>query len=264
MKRVGDDGEKRCGEAEARKTSKRQSVARALRKAASADMQALPSAGHQDRVPGVPADRHVLVALEFGRLLAQLLDDEDIARRRGPDTGCASPAHIRCRACLRARCRRLPGLSTKRMNSGRMTRWPEVKPCGMFGGRAKVWPKASAVSLPRHSVVTGNDIHVADEFGDELVARRGVDLVRRADLDQLARAHDADAVGHHHRLLETVGDVDEGLAGLAVDVLQLLLERLAQLVVDGRQRLVEEQDFGIEGERAGERDALALAARALR
>ena len=59
-----------------------------------------------------------------------------------------------------------------------------------------------------------------------------VDFLRRADLHQLAGAHHADAVAHHHRLFEGVGDVDEGLAGLAVDVLQLLLERLAQLVVD--------------------------------
>ena len=92
------------------------------------------------------------------------------------------------------------------------------------------------------------------------VARRGVDLLRRADLHQLARAHDADAVAHHHRLFQAVGDVDEGLAGFPVDVLQLLLERLAQLVVDGRERLVEEQDVGFVGERPGERDALPLAA----
>ena len=93
--------------------------------------------------------------------------------------------------------------------------------------------------------------------------RRGVDLVRRADLHELARAHDSDAVAHDHRLFEAVGDVDEGLAGLPVNVLELLLERLSQLVVDCRERLVEEQDLGIVGEGASKRDALALAARAL-
>ena len=96
------------------------------------------------------------------------------------------------------------------------------------------------------------------------VSRRRVDLVRRADLHQLAVAHDADAVAHHHRLFEAVGDVDEGLVRLAVDVLQLLLERLPELVVDRRERLVEEQDLRVVGEGAGERDALPLAARALR
>ena len=60
-----------------------------------------------------------------------------------------------------------------------------------------------------------------------------------------------------------MGDVDEGLAGLAVDVLELLLERLAQLVVDGRERLVEEQDLRVESERTGQGDTLALAARTL-
>ena len=58
-------------------------------------------------------------------------------------------------------------------------------------------------------------------------------------------------------------DVDEGLAGLPVNVLELLLEGLSQLVVDCRKRLVEEQDLGIVGEGASKRDALALAARAL-
>lgn len=61
-----------------------------------------------------------------------------------------------------------------------------------------------------------------------------------------------------------MGDVDEGLSRLPLDVLQLLLQRLAQAIVEGRQRFVEEQDLGIVGERAGQRHALPLAARALR
>ena len=107
-----------------------------------------------------------------------------------------------------------------------------------------------------------DDVHLAHELGDEAVDRARVDLLRRADLDDPPRLHHGDPVRHHHRLLERVGDVDEGLAGLLVDVLELLLERLLELVVEGRQRLVEEQDLGIVGEGAGEGDALALAARA--
>ena len=106
-------------------------------------------------------------------------------------------------------------------------------------------------------------IDLAHELGDELVDGTVVDLVGGADLHQSSLLHDADAVRHHHRLLQGVRDVDEGLAGLPVDVLELLLERLAQAEVERGERLVEEQDLRVEGERAGERDALALSARAL-
>ena len=58
-------------------------------------------------------------------------------------------------------------------------------------------------------------------------------------------------------------DVDEGLARGAVEVLELDLEQLAQPIVDGGQRLVEEQDVGIGGQGAGQRHPLALTARAL-
>ncbi len=60
-----------------------------------------------------------------------------------------------------------------------------------------------------------------------------------------------------------MGDVDEGAAGALVQLLQLHLERLAEPVVDRRERLVEEQDLGVGGEGAGKRDALPFAARAL-
>ena len=79
-----------------------------------------------------------------------------------------------------------------------------------------------------------------------------INLLRCADLDELAAAHDADPVAHHHRFLERVGDVHEGLAGLAVYVLQFLFERLAKLVVDSRQRFVEEQDFRVVSESASQ------------
>ena len=56
----------------------------------------------------------------------------------------------------------------------------------------------------------GEKIHRrrADEGGDELVVRPGVELQRRADLrDDAAVEHD-DAVGQRHRLDLVVGDVD--------------------------------------------------------
>ena len=104
---------------------------------------------------------------------------------------------------------------------------------------------------------------VPDEAGDE--ARRGplVDLGRRAELLDPAGVEDRQAVAHRERLLLVVGDVDERDADLLLDRLELDLHLLAELQVERAERLVEEQHARPVDERAGEGDALALAARQL-
>ena len=67
-----------------------------------------------------------------------------------------------------------------------------------------------------------------------------------------------------HRLLLVVRDDDEGEAELLLQAHQLEARALAQLAVERRQRLVEQQELGPLGQRAGQRHALALAARELR
>ena len=84
-----------------------------------------------------------------------------------------------------------------------------------------------------------------------------------ADLQDLAIAHDADAVGQHHRLFEVVRHMHEGDAEAAVQALQLRLQHLLQLDVERRQRLVEQQQLGRRDHRARQRHALLLAARQL-
>ena len=81
-----------------------------------------------------------------------------------------------------------------------------------------------------------------------------------ADLEQ-ASVHDhADAVGESGRVLEVVGDDEHGEAEPAAGG-AARAERPAQRVrVEGRQRLVEQQDARVAGEGAGESDALTLAA----
>ena len=54
---------------------------------------------------------------------------------------------------------------------------------------------------------------------------------------------------------------DEGAADLAMDAAQFLLHPMAQLEIERRQRLVEQQDLGAHDESAGKRDALLLTAR---
>ena len=56
-----------------------------------------------------------------------------------------------------------------------------------------------------------------------------------------ALAHHRDAVGHRQRLVLVVGDEDERDADLALNALELDLHRLAQLEVERRERLVEQQ-----------------------
>ena len=80
------------------------------------------------------------------------------------------------------------------------------------------------------------------------------------DLLDPARFNDRDAVAHRQRLLLVVGDEHEGDAGLALDLLELDLHLLAQLEVERAERLVEQQHRRPVHQRAGERDALALAA----
>src|SRR3990172_5278235 len=103
----------------------------------------------------------------------------------------------------------------------------------------------------------------AQEAGHELGARTLVQLLRRAELLDPTCPHDRDPVGHGHRLFLVVGDVDEGDADLGLDPLQLDLHLLAQLEVEGAQRLVEEQHLGVIDERSGEGHPLLLAAREL-
>ena len=82
----------------------------------------------------------------------------------------------------------------------------------------------------------------------------------RAQLLDPALVEHGQAVAHGQRLLLVVGDVDEGDADLALDPLELQLHLLAQLQVQGAERLVQQQHLRLVHDRAGQRDPLPLAA----
>ena len=88
-------------------------------------------------------------------------------------------------------------------------------------------------------------------------------LGRRALLDDLALAHDVDAVGHLAHDAEVVGDQQHGHAELALQLLQQLEDLRLDGDVERGGRLVGDQQVGLVGERHGDHDALALAAREL-
>ena len=100
----------------------------------------------------------------------------------------------------------------------------------------------------------------ADEVGHEAVHRTLVQVRRAALLLDPAVVHDDDRVAHRQRLLLVVGHVHERDPDLLLQRLELQLHLLAQLEVEGAQRLVEEQHGGVVDQRPGERDALLLAA----
>ena len=136
--------------------------------------------------------------------------------------------------------------------------WPTVDRCRRHLGQSTI-DLAVADRFDRALEL----IDRADEVGDEARLREFVDFGRRADLADDALVHDRDAGGERHRLFLVVGHDDEGDADLLLDVHDLELRLLAQLLVERAERLVEQQQLRLLGERAGERHALALAAREL-
>ena len=118
-----------------------------------------------------------------------------------------------------------PGL----MPSGRAT-W-SVSPTGHFERAWGDHPGRQEIDQPH-------------EVGDHAVGRPGIDLLRRAVLLQPAAVDHGDLVGQRQRLGLVVGDVDEGDAGAALQVLQLAAHLLAELGVEVGQRLVEQEDSG--------------------
>ena len=87
-----------------------------------------------------------------------------------------------------------------------------------------------------------------------------VDLLRRADLLQLAAVHHRDAGAHRHRLDLVVGDVDDRCVEPAMQVDELGAGLAAQLGVEVRQRLVHAEHRRVAHDGPGQGDTLALAA----
>ncbi len=109
----------------------------------------------------------------------------------------------------------------------------------------------------------GQECTEADEVRH--LARRGlvIEPVRRIPLLDVPGLHHADVVGEREGLVLVVRDEQGGGAGALEDVAQIEREPLAQVGVEVREGLVEQQDRRRRRQRARERDALLLAAREL-
>ena len=134
---------------------------------------------------------------------------------------------------------------------------------GMGGGDHPVTARElvlgfSAVAFHKPGV---EQVRHAQEAGHELRRRVLVQVSRVAQLLDVAGAHHRDPIGHGHRLVLVVGDVDEGDAYLRLDALELELHLFAQLEIECAQWLVEQQHARVIDQGASESDALLLAAR---
>lgn len=72
--------------------------------------------------------------------------------------------------------------------------------------------------------------------------------------------HDRDTVAQANRLVEIVGDEDNGLVQHFLETQKLVLHFAANQRIEGREGLVEEPDLRLHGERAPNAHALTLAA----
>ena len=101
---------------------------------------------------------------------------------------------------------------------------------------------------------------VLDEFARDGALRVGEDLGGRPLLHDAARVDDRDAVADLLRHGERMGDDDHRHAEAGVDLLEELEDRDRRARVERARGLVAQHDLGVVGQRAGDGDALLLAA----
>ena len=100
-----------------------------------------------------------------------------------------------------------------------------------------------------------------DEVRHVAVRRVQHDLLRRSGLHDAAVAHDGDPVTDTDRFVQIVGDEHGGPVHDRGELHELVLQLAAYEGIEGAERLVHQQDLGIDGERTRESDALLHAAR---
>ena len=103
-----------------------------------------------------------------------------------------------------------------------------------------------------------------NEVGDKEVFRTVVDLIRRADLLNDALVHDGDPGCHSHGFNLVMGDVDDGVAELVVELFDFDSHLRPELSIKVGKRLVKEEMIDLLDQTAADRYPLALATRQLR
>ena len=101
---------------------------------------------------------------------------------------------------------------------------------------------------------------LTQELFGAFVLRRPEKLLRRPLFDKLASIEEADPVGHVAGKTHLVRDQQHGIAVLGGQLPDDLKDLAYHLGVQGRGRLVKQQDLGLHGQSPGDGDALLLSA----
>ena len=105
---------------------------------------------------------------------------------------------------------------------------------------------------------TAQHVVFADEAGNERTLRLLVQRFGQGDLLNTAAAKDGHAVGHDHRLLLVVGNIQDGNPQGALDTPDFILHFFPQATVEGAEGLVDQHQAGLEHQRPGNRHPLLL------
>lgn len=120
------------------------------------------------------------------------------------------------------------------------------------------------MDMLRPDAKAGTDpVHVAKEICRKGRLRMTVESFGRAHLFKPALVHDANAIGERKSFLLIVGDEKKCGAELALKRFEFRSHMLAELRVESGQRLIEEQNRGLDDQSASERNTLPFSARQL-
>ena len=112
----------------------------------------------------------------------------------------------------------------------------------------------------RLALLGAKQVVVADKARHKLAGGAGVDLLRRAALDDGSLVHQEDPIRQGQRLLLIVGHEDGGELEALLDRADLLAQAAADAGIQRRERLIQQEDPWLHHQRPGQRHPLALAA----
>ena len=104
------------------------------------------------------------------------------------------------------------------------------------------------------------DVYRTDKLGAIAGRRMFIDLLRLADLYELAAVHDGDTTRHGHRLFLVMGDHHAGDADALKNIHHLKLHPVAQFFIQRAHRFIKQQQFRPLRQATRQRHALTLAA----
>jgi hypothetical protein len=137
---------------------------------------------------------------------------------------------------------------------------PWREPAQRRGRRAGRGVEQPRLAPGRHLDVEHVDLGIAEHARHPLAARGAVDRQRRIELQQPAGVEHGGAPAELERFSRLGRRVDHDRAARLEEAAQPAAQILAQLVVEVGQRLVEQDQAGVLGQRAGDRGALLLPA----